>query len=71
MQKTVKFYKPNGLSRDITFVLRKRWEFVNDYKDSDPAEYKSDIEVFPGYYALPTIRLRKFPAIPLVKSMSI
>lgn len=50
-QKTVKFYKPNGLSRDITFVLRKRWEFVNDYKESDPAEYKSDIEVFPGYYA--------------------
>lgn len=41
-QETVKFYKKYGLSRDVTFILRKRWEFVNA---------PSDIEVYPGHYS--------------------
>lgn len=45
-QKTIRLYKPNGLSRDITFILHKRWEFV----DSRPDIY-SNIEVYPGSYS--------------------
>ena len=52
-QKTVRLYysnpstkKPNvRLSRDITFVMRKRWNFVTD------DEYQSNIEVYPGAYS--------------------
>lgn len=45
LQKTVKLYQPFGLSRDITFILRKRWEFIS----SD--QYPSNIEVYPGWYS--------------------
>lgn len=52
-QKTVRLYyanpsnaKPNvRLSRDVIFIMRKRWEFVTD--DS----YPSNIEVYPGAYS--------------------
>lgn len=52
-QKTVRLYysdpstdKPNvRLSRDITFVMRKRWEFVTDNL------YPSNVEVYPGAYS--------------------
>ena len=52
-QKTVRLYysnpstsRPNvRLSRDITFVMRKRWEFVTDNV------YPSNIEVYPGAYS--------------------
>ena len=46
-QETIKFYKPFGLSRDITFILRRRWEFVN----RSPESYVSNIEVYPGLYS--------------------
>lgn len=45
-QKTIKLYKPFGLSRDITLILRKRWEFIDD-KIDDP---NKNIEVYPGEY---------------------
>lgn len=44
-QKTVRLYSPFGLTRDVTFVMRKRWEFVTDDK------YPSNIEVYPGFYS--------------------
>lgn len=54
-QKTVRLYysdpssnKPNvRLSRDITFVMRKRWSFVNN----SPDIYPSNVEVYPGAYS--------------------
>lgn len=46
-QQTVKFYKPNGLSRDVTFILRNRWQFVNE----DVEDYVSNVEVYPGLYS--------------------
>ena len=45
LQETVKFYKPGGLSRDVTFILRDRWKFVTN------ESYKSNIEVYPGAYS--------------------
>lgn len=45
LKETVRLYKPFGLSRDITLVLRKRWEFVAD------KAYGSNIEVYPGTYS--------------------
>ena len=61
-QKTVRLYysnpstnRPNvKLSRDITFVLRKRWEFVNKPVmggDGVEKEYSLDVEVYPGAYS--------------------
>lgn len=47
-REVVRLYKEFGLSRDVTFVLRKRWEFVTDDK------YKSNIEVYPGSYSFDT-----------------
>lgn len=47
-REVVRLYNPFGLSRDVTFVLRKRWEFVTDDK------YKSNIEVYPGAYSFDT-----------------
>lgn len=44
-QETVKFYKKYGLSRDVTFILRERWKFVN------APGYPSDVEVYPGHYS--------------------
>lgn len=44
-QKTVRFYKPNGLTRDVTFISHKRWRFVTNDK------YPSNIEVYPGAYS--------------------
>ena len=44
-QKTVRLYSPFGLTRDVTFIMRKRWEFVTDDK------YASNIEVYPGFYS--------------------
>lgn len=52
-QKTVRLYysnpstsRPNvKLSRDITFVMRKRWSFVTDNS------YPSNVEVYPGAYS--------------------
>lgn len=46
-QKTIRFYKPYGLSRDITFIMHKRWEFVN----RSPEKYPSNVEVYPGSYS--------------------
>lgn len=46
-QKTIRFYKPYGLSRDITFIMHKRWEFVNN----NPTKYPNNVEVFPGSYS--------------------
>ena len=54
-QKTVRLYysdpsnnKPNvRLSRDVTFVMRKRWAFVNN----SPEIYPSNVEVYPGAYS--------------------
>ena len=45
LQETVKFYKQYGLCRDVTFILRKRWEFVN------APGYPSNVEVYPGHYS--------------------
>ena len=45
--KTIRLYSPYGLTRDIYFVLRKRWEFVNNSEDI----YPSNIEVYPGTYS--------------------
>ena len=45
--KTIRLYSPYGLTRDIYFVLRKRWEFVNN----SPDIYPSNIEVYPGSYS--------------------
>lgn len=61
-QKTVRLYysnpssdKPNvRLSRDVTFVMRKRWEFVNEsVKEADGStkEYDLDVEIYPGAYS--------------------
>ena len=47
-REVVRLYKEFGLSRDVTFVLRKRWEFVTDNS------YKSNIEVYPGSYSFDT-----------------
>lgn len=47
-REVVRLYKEFGLSRDVTLVLRKRWEFVTDSK------YKSNIEVYPGAYSFDT-----------------
>ena len=47
-REVVRLYKPFGLSRDVTFVLRKRWEFVTD------TQYPSNIEVYPGSYSFDT-----------------
>lgn len=44
---TVRFYKSYGMSRDVTFILRKRWAFIND---NDP-NYPSNVEVYPGLYS--------------------
>lgn len=46
-QKTIRFYRPNGLSRDVTFIMHKRWEFVN----RSPEKYPSNVEVYPGAYS--------------------
>ena len=45
-QKTIRLYSPFGLTRDVTFILHKRWEFV----DSRPELY-SNVEVYPGHYS--------------------
>lgn len=45
-QKTIRLYQPYGLTRDITFVLHKRWEFVNNATDL----YSTNVEVYPGLY---------------------
>lgn len=47
-REVVRLYKEFGLSRDVTFVLRKRWEFVTDNS------YPSNIEVYPGSYSFDT-----------------
>lgn len=46
-QKTIRLYSPEGLTRDVEFIMHKRWEFVtnDEYKD------KSNIEVYPGHYS--------------------
>lgn len=44
-QKTIRLYRPYGLTRDITFIMHKRWEFVTNDK------YPSNIEVYPGSYS--------------------
>lgn len=49
-QKTIRFYKPYGLSRDVTFIMHKRWEFVNNSPDKNP----NNVEVFPGAYSFLT-----------------
>lgn len=46
-QKTIRLYKPYGLSRDITFIMHKRWEFVN----RSPEKYPNNVEVYPGAYS--------------------
>ena len=46
-QKTVRLYRPNGLARDITFILHKRWQFV----DRRPELGGTNIEVYPGSYS--------------------
>ena len=44
-QKTIRLYSPEGLTRDVEFIMHKRWEFVtND-------EYNGNIEVYPGHYS--------------------
>ena len=44
-QKTIRLYSPFGLTRDVEFIMHKRWEFVtND-------EYKGNIEVYPEHYS--------------------
>lgn len=45
--KTIRLYKPYGVSRDVTLVMRKRWEFVNNSKEI----YPSNVEVYPGVYS--------------------
>lgn len=44
-QKTIRLYSPYGLTRDVTFVMHKRWKFVTNDK------YPSNIEVYPGAYS--------------------
>ena len=44
-QKTIRLYSPEGLTRDVEFIMHKRWEFVTNDK------YKSNIEVYPGHYS--------------------
>ena len=46
-QKTIRLYKPDGLSRDITFILRKKWEFVNRI----PNIRTFNVEVYSGAYS--------------------
>ena len=48
-QKTVRLYKPNGLTRDITFISHKRWEFVDRRPDEEFKDW--NVEVFPGSYS--------------------
>lgn len=43
---TVRFYKEYGLSRDVTFILRNRWKFINDGMDAG-----INVEVYPGHYS--------------------
>lgn len=50
-QKTVRLYAPDGLTRDVTFILRKRWEFVNTIVGADGSKYDSNVEVYPGSYS--------------------
>ena len=48
--KTIRLYTPEGLTRDIYFVLRKRWEFVNTpFGDNQTREF--NLEVYPDHYA--------------------
>ena len=46
-QKTIRFYRRDGLTRDVVFISHNRWEFVNN----SPEKYKSNIEVYPGAYS--------------------
>ena len=50
-QKTVRLYSPYGLTRDVTFILRNRWEFVNTVEGVDGSKYESNVEVYPGFYS--------------------
>lgn len=45
---TVRFYKEYGLSRDVTFILRKRWAFIRDVNDTDEL---LNVYVYPGLYS--------------------
>lgn len=46
-EKTIRLYQPNGLTRDVTFISHKRWEFV----DRRPVLDNWNVEVFPGSYS--------------------
>lgn len=46
-QKTIRFYRYDGLTRDVVFISHKRWEFVNN------------VEVFPGAYSYDNGTLNK------------
>ena len=44
-KETVRFFYPMGLSRDMTLILREKWNFINR------AGYDSNVEVYPGHYS--------------------
>ena len=44
-QKTIRLYSPFGLTRDVEFIMHKRWEFVTN------EAYEGNIEVYPGHYS--------------------
>lgn len=48
-EKTIRLYQPNGLTRDVTFISHKRWEFVDRRPDGDFKDW--NVEVFPGSYS--------------------
>lgn len=45
-QKTIRLYNPFGLSRDVTLIMRRRWQFVNNTPETE-----HNVEVYPGYYS--------------------
>ena len=48
-EKTIRLYQPNGLTRDVTFISHKRWEFVDRRPEGEFKDW--NVEVFPGSYS--------------------
>lgn len=55
-QKTIRFYRYDGLTRDVVFISHSRWQFVND---RDTELYPNTVEVFPGAWSYDNNTLNK------------
>lgn len=60
-QKTIRLYSPFGLTRDVEFIMHKRWEFVTD------DAYSSNIEVYPGHYSSSDLSEKEWYSLEEVK----